>query len=167
MKTLITYSTTHGCTQKTVHILQDFLGPNAQSINLKDDPNPDISEFDRVIIGGSIHAGRIQKRVKQFYSKNFELLQARELGLFICCMEEGEKAQIQFNDAYPEELRRNAKAIACFGGEFDFNKMSAFQRMIIRKIAKTENNSSKIDKEAIHNFSKKMDKVFNPFLFLV
>lgn len=167
MKTLIIYSTTHGCTQKTAQILQDFLGSNAQTVNLKSDAYPDIKDFDRIIIGGSIHAGRIQKRVKQFYSKNLEELKGKELGLFICCMEEGEKAQIQFNDAYPDTLRRNAKATACFGGEFDFDKMSTFQKMIIRKIAGTEHNTSKIDKEAIRDFSKKMDKVFNPFLFLV
>ena len=143
------------------------MGAGAHTINLKDTPNADIKDFDRIIIGGSIHAGRIQKRVKQFYTKNLEALKAKELGLFICCMEEGEKAQIQFNDAYPEELRRNAKALACFGGEFDFEKMSAFQRMIIKKIAKTECNTSKMDKEAIRHFSKKMDRVFNPFLFLV
>ena len=167
MKTAIIYSTTHGCTQKTAEILQESLGYNTQTINLKNDPNPDVSDFDRIIIGGSIHAGRIQKRVKQFCNKNLELLKDKELGLFICCMEEGEKAQIQFDEAYPEQLRCNAKAIACFGGEFDFDKMSAFQRMIIKKIVKTQSNASKMDKEAIHNFSKKMDKVFNPFLFLV
>ncbi|MEN8117436.1 MAG: flavodoxin domain-containing protein, partial [Bacteroidota bacterium] len=120
-----------------------------------------------VIIGGSIHAGQIQKRIKEFSIKNLDELQTKELGLFICCMEEGEKAHTQLMEAYPEELHNHAKAATYFGGEFDFEKMNFFQRMIIKKVAHVENNVSKIDHEAIKKFSRKMDRVFNPFLFLV
>ena len=109
----------------------------------------------------------IQKTIKKFCEQHKNELMKKELGLFICCMEEGEKAQIQFNDAFPEVLRQNAKASACLGGEFDFEKMTAFQRMIIKKVAKVEHNTSRVDYEAIRQFSTKMDKVFNPFLFLV
>lgn len=167
MKTLITYSTNHGCTQKTAIKLKELLGGTTQLINLNHEPNPNILNYDRIIIGGSIHAGRIQRNVKHFCTKNMATLKAKEVGLFICCMEEGEKARIQFNDAFPESLQRHAKATACFGGEFDFDKMTIFQKLIIKKVAKIETNTSKIDHESIRSFSKKMDKVFNPFLFLV
>ncbi len=167
MKTLVTYSTTHGCTEKTALELKEFLGGDVQLVNLKKEPHPKVHGFDRIIIGGSIHAGRIQKTVRRFCNKNIDELSNKELGLFICCMEEGHKAQIQFNDAFPEILRRKAKATACFGGEFDFEKMSGFQRMIIKKVSKIESSTSKVDHEAIRNFSTKMDKIFNPFLYLV
>ena len=167
MKTLITYATNHGCTEKTALKLNDFLGGTAQLINLKENSNPDLTDYERIIIGGSIHAGRIQKTIKKFCEQHKNELMKKELGLFICCMEEGEKAQIQFNDAFQEVLRQNAKASACLGGEFDFEKMTAFQRMIIKKVAKVEHNTSRVDYEAIRQFSTKMDKVFNPFLFLV
>ena len=82
-------------------------------------------------------------------------------------MEEDEKAHSQFLDAFPKELHQNAKATACFGGEFDFEKMNYFQKVIIKKVAKIGHSTSKVDHDAIRNFSHKMDKVFNPFLFLV
>jgi len=91
----------------------------------------------------------------------------KELGLFICCMEEGETGQKQLLDNYPEELIKNAKATAYFGGEFDFEKMNFFQKMIVKKVAHIDHSTSKMDYEAIRKFSKKMDRVFNPFLFLV
>lgn len=167
MKTLITYCTTHGCTEKTAIELKNFLGGNIELVNLKQQPNPDIEKYERIIIGGSIHAGQIQKRVKAFCKTNLEQLKIKELGLFICCMEEGETAQKQLEDAFPEELHMKAKATTYFGGEFNFDKMNFFEKLIVKKVAKVEESTSRIDQKAIKSFSKRMDKVFNPFLFLV
>jgi len=167
MKTLIAFSTTHGCTAKAAAKLQEYMGENTFLVNLKEQPNPSLNDYERVIVGGSIHAGQIQKRVKDFCNKNLDELSGKELGLFICCMEEGETGQKQLLDNYPEELIKNAKATAYFGGEFDFEKMNFFQKMIVKKVAHIDHSTSKMDYEAIRKFSKKMDRVFNPFLFLV
>lgn len=167
MKTLIAYSTTHGCTEKTAIELKNFLCGDVALVNLKTEPKPDLNTFDRIIVGGSIHAGQIQKRVKDFCNKNLDEIKLKEIGLFICCMEEGETAQKQLLNAFPEELHKNAKATAYLGGEFNFNKMNFFEKLIVKKVAHIENSTSKIDNEAIRKFSKKMDRIFNPFLFLV
>ncbi|MCY1722689.1 flavodoxin domain-containing protein [Prolixibacteraceae bacterium Z1-6] len=167
MKTLIVYSTTHGCTEKTASELKDFLEGKVHLVNLKNNQNPDITDFDKIIIGGSIHAGQIQKKVKEFCSKNITELQEKELGLFICCMEDGEKAQNQLLNAFPEALHKTAKTTAYFGGEFTFEKMNFIQKMIVKKVAHVNHNTSRIDHESIQHFSKKMNKIFNPFLFLV
>ena len=83
MKTLIAYSTKHGCTEKTSKELKEYLGGDVTLVNLKTEPNPEFDKFDRVIIGGSIHAGQVQKRVKEFCLKNSNELKSKELGLFI------------------------------------------------------------------------------------
>jgi menaquinone-dependent protoporphyrinogen oxidase len=166
MKTLIAYATTHGCVEKTSDELKTHLDGEVILINLKKEPLPDLTSFDRVIIGGSIHAGQIQKRVKEFCSRNLNELQNKELGLFICCMEEGTSAQQQLLRAYPEELLQNAKSTAVFGGEFDFEKMNFVQKLIVKKVAHVRSSTSKVDHEAIRKFSKRMDRIFNPFLFL-
>ena len=167
MKTLIAFCSTHGCTEKTANELKDYLQNNVELCNLKKDKIPSLELFDRVVVGGSIHAGQIQKRVKEFCSKNEDILMQKELGLFICCMEEGETAEKQLKDAYSEKLHRNAKITAYFGGEFDFNKMNFFEKFIVKKVAHVTQSTSKIDHAAILNFSVKLDKIFNPFLFLV
>ena len=59
------------------------------------------------------------------------------------------------------------KASAYFGGEFYFDKMNFFEKLIVKKISKIPGSMSKIDQIAIKSFSKKMDEVFNPFLYLV
>ena len=167
MKTLIAYATTHGCAEKASNELKMYLDGKVTLINLKREPQPDLKSFDRIIIGGSIHAGQIQKKVKDFCSQNLEELQNKELGLFICCMEEGDSARKQLMTAYPEELKQKAKSMAVFGGEFDFEKMSFVQKLIVKKVANVNSSTSKVDHEAIRKFSKRMDRVFNPFLFLV
>lgn len=166
MKTIIAYATTHGCTEKTALELKNHLGGEVTIINLKKNPDPIIDNFDRIIIGGSIHAGQIQKKVKEFCVKNLNTLQTKELGLFICCMEQGEAAGKQFSEAFPEELQRHAKSTAIFGGEFDFEKMNFLEKLIVKKVARVKQSTSKIDQQAIRKFSKRMDKIFNPFLFL-
>lgn len=168
MKTAITYCTTHGCTERIACKIKNSLGGDIQLINLKKDSDPKIGCYDRIIIGGSIHAGQIQKRVKEFCLKNLDELKNKELGLFICCMEEDlEKAQIQLLNAFPKELHHQAKATACLGGEFNFEKMNYLQRMIVKKLAHVENSVSRINEEAIKGFTKKLDRVFNPFLLLI
>ncbi|HYQ58409.1 MAG TPA: flavodoxin domain-containing protein, partial [Draconibacterium sp.] len=161
------YCTTHGCTEKTANELKSFLGGEVQMVNLKQNPNPDITNFDQVIIGGSIHAGQIQKKVKEFCKQNLEGLQNKELGLFICCMEEGENAELQLQNAFPEVLYHGAKAKSYFGGEFNFQKMNFFEKLIVKKVAKVEESTSHFNQEAIRKFSNRMNQVFNPFLFFV
>jgi menaquinone-dependent protoporphyrinogen oxidase len=166
MRTLIVYATQHGCTQKISKQMKDYLGGDVTLVNLKKGSLPSLKIYDRVIIGGSIHAGQIQKKVKEFCNYHLAELQQKELGLFICCMEEGETAQKQLQNAYPEELFLNAKVSAVFGGAFDFGRMNFFEKMIVKKVSRVKESTSKVDFEAVRSFSKRMDRIFNPFLFL-
>jgi menaquinone-dependent protoporphyrinogen oxidase len=166
MKTLIVYATQHGCTQKISEQMKDYLGGDVTLKNLKKESVPSLQNYDRIIIGGSIHAGQIQKKVKEFCHEYLAELQQKELGLFICCMEEGEMARKQLENAYPEELFLRAKASASFGGAFDFERMNFFERMIVKKVAHVKQSTSKVDFDAVRSFSKRMDRIFNPFLFL-
>src|SRR5665647_1839513 len=109
MKTAIVYMSKHGTTAKIVKIISEHLTHQSYDVfNLRNDNTPDISGYDFVIIGGSIHAGMIQKRVKQFCINNTIILLDKKVGLFLCCMEVGEKANEQFNNAFPAELREHA-----------------------------------------------------------
>jgi menaquinone-dependent protoporphyrinogen oxidase len=157
MKTLIVYATMHGCSEKCANQLRERFSPEIDIINIKKKKPKGLSNYDRIIVGGSIHAGKIQRKIKSFCQKNEVLLKQKKLGLFLCCMEEGEKAQQQFEEAYPESLRSHASAIGLFGGEFDFDRMGVLARAIIKKIAKIEESVSKISHEAISDFAEKMN----------
>jgi len=152
MKTLIVYATRHGCTEKCALKLQNSFAGETQLLNLKKSAKINLNDFETIIIGGSIHAGQIQKKVKNFCQKNSDLLKTKKIGLFVCCMEEGEKAAKQLEEAFPTELLKHASAIGIFGGEFNFEKMNFLERAAIRKIAGINRSISKIKQEEIDKF---------------
>lgn len=156
MKTLIVYTTKHGCTEKCAIKLKSSLTGETELRNLKKSAKIDLNDFKVIIIGGSIHLGQIQKKIKQFCLNNLDLLKGKKIGLFLCCMEEGEKAANQFNEAFPEELIKHASATGIFGGEFNFEKMNFIERSVVKKIAKADKSVSKISEE---NIAKFVDKI--------
>ena len=156
MNTAIVYMTKHGCTEKAAQILIEKLGGDVAAVNLKSDCEPDLSRYDTVIIGGSIYAGKIQGRVTKFIEKHREVLLTKRLGLYLCCMYEGETAEKQFEEAYPWDLREHACSTGLFGGEFNFPKMNFFERKIVKRVAKIEKSVSSLDSGAIEEFAHKM-----------
>jgi menaquinone-dependent protoporphyrinogen oxidase len=159
MSALIAYITRHGCAGKAAGMLKEHLTGEITIVDLKKEKKPDLSPYDTVIVGGSIHAGRLQKGVMKFLERNREALLEKRLGLYLCCMEEGETAVKQFENVYPEDLRRHAVASGLFGGEFDFEKMNFIERKIVRKAAGIEESVSRIDAAAIREFALKISQV--------
>jgi len=167
MKTLIIYTSSHGCTEKAVKELSRKLSGEIASMDLKHHPSPPLFEFDRIIIGGSIHAGQIQKRIRDFCSANREQLKSKEIGLFICCMYEAEIAREEIKNAFPEELHQMAKTEAIFGGEYNFDEMNFIEKMLVKKIAKVRESVSNLDHDSIDRFANRMERTYHPFMFLV
>ncbi len=149
MKTAIIYASSHGTTEKVAKQIQLGLGgESTRLIDLKATKTVDLSLFDTLIIGGSIHAGQMQGRVKSFCKKNMADLLKKRVGLFMVGMNESQ-FENEFNNAFPELLRKHAFTSKCVGGEFLFEKMNFFERLIVKKVSGTSQNVSKIDDSKI------------------
>ena len=149
MKTAIIYASSHGTSEKVARQIQDGLGAdNANIINLKETRTVDLSQYDTLIIGGSIHAGQMQGRVKTFCKKNMVDLLQKRVGLFMVGMNEPE-FENEFNSAFPELLRNHAITSKCVGGEFLFEKMNFIEKLIVKKVSGITQNISKIDEDKI------------------
>ncbi|MEH7417615.1 flavodoxin domain-containing protein [Neobacillus drentensis] len=160
MKSLIVYCSSHGTTEKVVGILSEYLAGEVVSVDLKkDNHNIDLEKYDAVIIGGSIHAGMIQRRIKKFIHAFHEKLVDKELGLFLVCMREGDLAVEQFNNAYPQDLRKNSVALGLFGGEFLVSKMNFFERQVVKKVDGITADQYKLDFEAIREFTSRFNNL--------
>lgn len=122
MATLIVFRTTHGFTEKAIQLLMTGMKDDTTIVNLGGDSDPDLSDFDKVIIGGSIHMGGIQKEIRNFCKDNLDILLTKRIGLFLCCMFEGDTEKKQFEEAFPAELRCHAAATGFFGGELSLKK---------------------------------------------
>lgn len=156
MNTAIIYATRHGCADKCAQTLANELDINTKLFNLEIENKIDFTSFETIILGGSIHAGMINKKLKSFIDKNLNTLLEKKIGLFLCCMYEGDKALDQFQNAFPEALRNKAQAHGLFGGELDFEKMNFLEKAIIKKIANVEKSVSNINYSNIKSFVKKI-----------
>ncbi len=157
LKTLIAYSTKYGCTENCAKVLADKISGTVVLHNLKESTPNTIEDYDSIIIGGSIYMGQIQKEVTEFCTKNLEIIKSKRIGLFVCCMREGETAENQLNTLFPKELLEVAIAKDYFGGAFAINKMSFMDKLIAKVIAKTNKDTSKILNESINKFSGLMN----------
>lgn len=153
MKTAIIYISKHGTTFKIASKISEKLSGEVHLINLEKTKMKTLDEFDRIIIGGSIHMGKIHKRTAAFINKFYNDLMLKELGLFLCCMETGDKAKEQFNNAFPTELRNHAKSTGLMGFEYLLEKMGFIEKMMVKKITGKDQSFSKIDETAITEFA--------------
>ncbi|MCL2413858.1 MAG: flavodoxin domain-containing protein [Bacteroidales bacterium] len=159
MKTAIVYASKYGTAEKVAGMIAEKLKDTneIELFSLKKSPNPDISQFEMVILGTSIYAGSASKKMKNFCRTNEQILLQKKLGLFVCGMEPTkEKQEKELQDAYPEVLHKNAIATGFLGGAFLFEKMNFFERFIIKKIAKTTTSVHQINENAIDEFVKKL-----------
>jgi menaquinone-dependent protoporphyrinogen oxidase len=153
MRCLIVYCSSHGTTEKAAHMLQEYLNYDVEIADLKKSDTPDLSGYDAVLIGGSIHYGRIQGKLRRFIHNNRWELMRKKLGLFLCCMSEGEQALKQFEHAFDPELREASNAIGLFGGEFYFSRMNRLERFVAEKVSGEKRDVSKLNVQKIKEFA--------------
>lgn len=167
MNTLIIYATKHGATKSCAEKLSEKLTGKTDLYDVKNGSIPELSQYDKVIIGSSIYAGSIPKELREFCMKNVEGLKQKKLGLYICCMNEKE-AEKQLNSVFPEELLNCAITKESFGGEFKFKEMNFFEKLICKMVTKMlakEDPGVKLDmkkdicKISNENIKKMADKI--------
>ena len=146
----------HGTTRKIALQLADDLGiAKTTVVDFKSQHVPDLTTFDTIIIGGSIHAGQIQRKISEFCINNRSELLSKRVGLFICAMESYEM-KAEFDTAFPEWLRNHAIAHGLFGGELLLDKMNFLEKIIVKSIYGVKTNLHEIDEKAIAIFEKKI-----------
>ena len=159
MKTAIIYSSKYGTTEKVaISIAEKLKDTNeAEIFSLKKNPTPDINGFETVILGTPVYAGKASNKMKKFCNANEAVLIKKKTALFVCGMEPDKtKQQNELKEAYPEALQKNATVTGFLGGAFLFEKMNFFERMIIKKIAKTTTSVQRINEKGIENFARQL-----------
>lgn len=152
MSTLIAYATKYGFTKACAEMLAKKLDEKSDICDLNGN-RPNLAQYDKVIIGGSIYAGRIRKPMARFCTENLNTLKNKKLGLFICGMAEGDNARKQLESSFPKELLSAAVAKESFGGGYDFNNMNFLERLIIKKISGSDKSQSRIMEENMTRFA--------------
>jgi menaquinone-dependent protoporphyrinogen oxidase len=160
MNILIAYATKYGCTEKCANMLSGFLKENDPSIAVVDlgsRQKIDLNDYDTVIIGGPITAGKINSKIRKFCESSLSELLKKKIGLFICGAS-AEQAQKELSDNFPQELLNRASAKGYFGYEFNLEKMNFAMKAIIKKISKVDKSVSNILVDNIKEFALNIKK---------
>jgi len=159
MKTLIVFATGNGATEKCANLLAEKVTAEKEIVNLKKGFPTNVADYDTIVIGGSILAGKIQGVVRKFFNLNRETLMKKRVGLFICCMAEEEAERDKyFTTSFPQDLRDHAFAKGFFGGEVIFSGLNLLSRFIMKKITKTDQDIHKINQDTIARFAETINK---------
>ena len=138
MRTLIVFASKTGTSAECASQLAQKLDGEVSLCQLGQDRLPALDTFDRIVVGGSIRIGKIHKKVTSFVSQNKEILLKKTLGLFICCMADGDTAEQYLKSSFSEELFEHAKAKGLFGGCYKFSRMGWLNRKMIQMIEKQQ-----------------------------
>ena len=136
MKVLIAYAGKTGTTQKCATILKDYLKDTEVSLVDLNVITPDVSQYDGVIVGGSIRMGMLAKAAKQFVAKNKEQLLTKKCGYFIC---NGFPAQAEnfLSQNIAIDLLEKAACRASFGGELNVDSLKGMDKFIASAVTKS------------------------------
>jgi len=91
MKTIVVYASKMGSTRKVAEYIAGKIG--SEAIDLKKNPRPDVSGFDRIILGSGVYVGGLSKRLIAFIKDAG--LGGKDVRMFICCKLSGDKGDEQ------------------------------------------------------------------------
>lgn len=149
MKTAIIFDSRHGTTTKVAGMIRErFPDQDVHQFQLNKNQSIELSEFDTIVIGGSIHAGSLNKQVKTFMKTHTATLLQKRIALFMCGTNEKE-LNIEFEREFPELLRNHSISNQIVGGELLYEKMNFLEAWMVKKITGIKISTSTIKQEAI------------------
>lgn len=158
--TIIVYASRHGTTAEYAKKLMKLLDGNVDlcSLDERGKSMPDMSFYDTIVIGGSIHYGKNSKLIVSFVKNNIDLLITRRLGLFVTSYYDGERALQQLSNAYPKELLNRAVVADFFDGELLYQKLNFFEKIVAKVVLKAEELDPIIEKLKVIEFAEKLNQ---------
>lgn len=151
------YSSKYGTTATICQSIGKQLEAKA-SVTLVDiDRKNDIclSDYDTVVLGTSIYAGKPRKQMSQWCAQNQATVRGKRLFLFVCGMDKPH-AVTELEAAYPPSLREQAIATTFFEGEYRLETMRFFDRMILQLLVKVKTPLHRTYDELVKDFAGKI-----------
>jgi menaquinone-dependent protoporphyrinogen oxidase len=144
VRALVAYRTRYGTTEACAGEIARRLQAETVVVDLARGRAPAVGAFDVVLVGGSIYGGKIQREVGWFCEANREALLGRPVGLFICCLYRGARAEAQLAEAFPSWLSAHAFAARALGGDLHYERLRLFDRLLVRSLPHPSGDVSQV-----------------------
>jgi menaquinone-dependent protoporphyrinogen oxidase len=132
MRALIAYCTRYGAARRCATHLSQRISGTVDVVDLGATRSVALEQYDAIVIGGSIYAGRIQRQVTSFCEFHERELVVKPVAVYLCCLYQGERATAQLNAAYPDWLLAHAVYAALPGGELRYASLRWLDRLAVR-----------------------------------
>lgn len=141
-KFLLLYSSVNGHTQKISYKLQEVIeqqGHQVSVVSISEAAIPDLSSFDKIVIGSSIHYGKHHPLILDFIKRHKAELDSKPNAFFSVNIvaRKPEKNTPATNPYFRKFLKRSPwqpKQTAVFAGKLDYPSYGPFDRFMIRLI---------------------------------
>ena len=153
MTIMIAFRSKYGATARCARILSERVRGETRLVDLAVERRPDLTGCDVVLVGGSIYGGKIQREVTAFCDRNREALLGRRVGLFLCCLAEGERARQEMEGAFPPWLLAHAFARSLPGGELRFRTLRSLDRLLVRSVTTSRGDVSRLRVDALESLA--------------
>jgi menaquinone-dependent protoporphyrinogen oxidase len=139
---LIVYSSIDGHTQKICQRLQQVIEQRLHQVtvvSVDEEQEVDLTVFDKIVVGGSVHYGKHSPLMVAFINKNRPILESKPNAFFSVNLvaRKPEKCIPENNPYLQKFLKRitwKPKELAVFAGKIDYPSYSFFDRLIIQLI---------------------------------
>jgi menaquinone-dependent protoporphyrinogen oxidase len=154
MKALILCATKYGATQEIANRIASRLD-DATILDLSKNSDPDLCDYECVIVGSAIYAGMIRKEAKAFLVQNTEALQGKRIGIFLSGLDPSKEDEV-YEANFEAELLGTIKAKSHLGGLFDPKKTNLAERLVMKAAAGQSGYQDAIDDEKITRFVEEL-----------
>lgn len=131
-ETVVVYSTKHGICEHAAQQLAKNLGCPYQDVeNIRS-----IEQFENVILGTSIYAGKPTKSMQVFLAAHKQKLLTKKIAVFIVCSySEPWLIQKQIEAAFPKEILDAAFFAGCIANGVNMDKLGFVEKKIFTKVS--------------------------------
>jgi menaquinone-dependent protoporphyrinogen oxidase len=152
---LVVYGTRHGQTERIAQQIAATLEVARHEVDIRNlisrETVPDVSGYDAVIVGGSVHEGRYEREVRRWASAHVDSLEAMpnafySVSLTSATRDERHDAQIEaIIERFEKQTGWRPARIEKFAGALQYSKYNWLLRRIMRGIARHESGERYTD----------------------
>ena len=152
----VVYSSKYGTTKTICETIKEHSDNNTtfDLFCLDKGEQPDLNNYNHIIIGTSVYAGHPRAKVVAFCQSNIEAIKKLRFSLFVCGMDKA-NADKEMETAYPSELRDQAVQLKFFEGEFKLEDMKFFDKMILKLMLKVKQSVRRDYNDEVADFVSK------------
>lgn len=133
MKIAIVYSTVGGTTKECAELLARELKNQEVELFEIGKNEPEIGDFDIVVVGFPIMMGKAEKSARKYVKKHANALASAKAAYYICC------GFVDCFEDYAEKtlpafLRERAIDVTCLGGSLDPQRFKGINKLVVKSV---------------------------------